>query len=75
MFRHLPDLRPLGTASVTVPSGPTLAPASAPIFECAIGGCRLPRSNHHTGYCEAHTDRYLTHIHEHTRHIGRGELP
>lgn len=44
-------------------------------YECRIGGCRSDRFSEHTGYCEAHNERYWDHVHENTQQIGRGDLP
>lgn len=53
------------------------APSSrAPVeFECAIGGCRSLQADWHTGFCDYHQTRFMDHVHDHTRGLGRGELP
>jgi len=47
----------------------------APVeLQCAVGNCRSPQADWHTGFCEAHHERYMDRVYDMTRHVGRGEL-
>jgi hypothetical protein len=67
---------PLGAPSgITAPLTGAMGGQPAPVeLQCAVGSCRSPQANWHTGFCEAHQERYLDRVYEYTRDIGRGEL-
>jgi hypothetical protein len=67
---------PLGAPSgITAPLTGAMGGQPAPVdLQCAVGNCRSPQANWHTGFCEAHQERYLDRVYEYTRDIGRGEL-
>lgn len=63
------------------PTAPTLrmtgaraVPAAPVELPCAVGACRSPQADWHTGFCAAHHQRFLDRVYDATRHIGRGEL-
>ena len=71
---------PAVAANLGAPSGIT-APLtgagghSAPVeFQCAVGSCRSPQADWHTGFCEAHHERYMDRVYDMTREVGRGQL-
>lgn len=67
---------PLGAPSgITAPQTGSGSREPVPVeFQCAVGSCRSPQGNWHTGFCDAHHERFMDRVYDMTHDVGRGQL-